>query len=128
MSTSTFTDFISAHVLLKVALSCLVGPLRVLLSLPLWYMTRTSISRQCTVSDIEVCHFSLSRLYRLYREMSFNVKESTSRTSDIFLTPIDSLKSYPLNPNPSPSPLSLWQAADQMQALQRHKTPTDNLA
>ncbi|SJL09186.1 uncharacterized protein ARMOST_12562 [Armillaria ostoyae] len=78
-------------------------------------MTRTSASRRCTVSDIE-----------------FDVKESASCASDIFLTPIDSLTSYPslyfstsaavsnLNLNPSPPPLSLWQAADQM-ALQRRK-------
>ncbi|PBK89042.1 hypothetical protein ARMGADRAFT_1015734, partial [Armillaria gallica] len=49
----------------------------------------------------------------------FNVKESTSCASDIFLTPIDSLKSTTAavsnpNPNPLPPPLSLWQAADQM--------------
>ncbi|SJL09202.1 uncharacterized protein ARMOST_12578 [Armillaria ostoyae] len=110
MPTSTLTDFVSAHaMLLKVALGCLVGPLLVLLSLALWYMTRTSVSRRRIVSDIEV-----------------NVKESTSCASDIFPTPIDSLKSYPSfyfgpgapvsnpNPNPLPPPLSLWQAADQI--------------
>ncbi|KAK0199796.1 hypothetical protein DFS33DRAFT_1365101, partial [Desarmillaria ectypa] len=137
MSTSTLTDFVSAHaMLLKVALGCLVGPLLVLLSLALWYMTRTSVSRWRTVSDIEV-----------------NVKESTSCASDIFPTPIDSLKSYPSfylgssaivsDPNPSPPPLSLWQAADQivcpyprprsnfspLQAgTSESYSPTDNLA
>ncbi|KAK0186506.1 hypothetical protein F5146DRAFT_1142879 [Armillaria mellea] len=108
MPTSTLTDFVSAHaMLLKVALGCLVGPLLVLLSLALWYMTRTSVSRRRTVSDIED-----------------NVKESTSCASDIFPTPLDSLKSYPSiyfgssvavsNRNSFPPPLSLWQAADQI--------------
>ncbi|KAK0216920.1 hypothetical protein IW262DRAFT_1463867 [Armillaria fumosa] len=108
MSTSTLTDFVSAHaMLLKVAFGCLVGPLLVLLSLALWYMTRTSVSRRRSVSDIEI-----------------NVKESTSCASDIFPAPLDSLKSYPSlyfgssvavsNPNSLPPPLSLWQAADQI--------------
>ncbi len=79
MPTSTLTDLVSAHaMLLKVALGCLVGPLLVLLSLALWYMTRTSISRRRTASDIEVC-------YGLFLAFTDGIEKCRSMSKNLLL-------------------------------------------